>query len=61
MKIRKIEWLLNVFADDEGNLKPSLRIRPEEMLRELENGLALYPDSEELRKLYGQAQSFVQA
>jgi len=60
MRIRKIEWLLNVFADDQGNLKRSVPVSPEEMLGELENGLALYPDSEEVRKLYDQARSLSQ-
>jgi len=55
LRIRKIEWLMNVFADEHGNLKTSLPIAREEMLTELKNGVKLYPDDEDIRKLYEQA------
>ncbi len=54
-RIRKIDWLLNVFADHKGALKSDLQVNPEVVLKELKNGLELYPDARELRSLYEQA------
>lgn len=56
-RIRKIDWLMNVFADEEGNLKSGLEMTVEVMTRELKNGLDLYPDAKEIKKLYEQALS----
>jgi anaerobic magnesium-protoporphyrin IX monomethyl ester cyclase len=54
-RIRKIDWILNVFADDHGNLRSDLQVPREVMVRELANGLALYPDAPELQRLHAQA------
>jgi anaerobic magnesium-protoporphyrin IX monomethyl ester cyclase len=54
-RIRKIDWLRNVFADPKGNIKTALQINPEIILKELKNGLELYPDAPEIRNLYNQA------
>jgi magnesium-protoporphyrin IX monomethyl ester (oxidative) cyclase len=55
LKIRKIEWLKNAFADADGNLKPNLTISRKELLSEIEKGLALYPGDNELQRLHTQA------
>jgi len=55
LKIRKIEWLKNAFADADGNLKRNLIISREELLSEIEKGLALYPSDDELKRLLSQA------
>jgi hypothetical protein len=55
LKIRKIQWLKNAFADAEGNLKPNLTISRKELLSEIEKGLALYPGDDELQRLRSQA------
>ena len=54
-KIRKIEWLKNAFADAKGNLKRNLPISKEELLSEIEKGIALYPRDKELENLFSQA------
>ena len=58
-KIRKIEWLKNAFADPDGNLKRDLPISKEELLSEIEKGIKLYPDDEELRTLLSQAGNLI--
>ncbi|MFO8058375.1 MAG: radical SAM protein [bacterium] len=54
-RIRKIDWIKNVFADRGGNLKEDLDMDPQLAITELKNGLELYPDSPEIIKLYEQA------
>jgi len=54
-RVRKIDWIMNVFADEEGNLKTDLKVPAKTMLKELKNGLELYPDAPELQKLLEQA------
>ena len=58
-KIRKIEWLKNAFADLDGNLKRDLTISRKELLSEIEKGIKLYPDDEELRTLFSQAGNLI--
>ncbi len=54
-RIRKIDWLMNVFADPLGNLKPGLAMDPETVFKELGAGLQACPDAPELQRLYAQA------
>lgn len=54
-RIRKIDWLVNVFADAEGNLKPGLNMDPATVMTEIRNGVELYPDAVELKRLLEQA------
>ena len=54
-RIRKIDWLMNVFADPLGNLKPDLAVDPRIVFKELAAGLEAYPDAAELRKLHAHA------
>ena len=54
-RIRKIEWLKNSFADADGTLKRNLPISKEELLSEIEKGVTLYPDDQELQGLLYQA------
>jgi len=54
-KIRKVDWLLNTFADQNGKLKRHLSIEPSVIIKELKNGVTLYPDEESLTSLYKQA------
>jgi magnesium-protoporphyrin IX monomethyl ester (oxidative) cyclase len=56
-RIRKIDWLMKVFADEEGNLKEDLPMIPETIFEELYNGLQLYPDAAEIGKMYEQAKA----
>ena len=56
-RIRKIDWLMNVFADAGGNLKENLPMQPEIITQEIQNGLQIYPDSHELRNLMEQIKS----
>jgi magnesium-protoporphyrin IX monomethyl ester (oxidative) cyclase len=53
-RIRKIDWLMKVFADTEGNLKLDIPMNKETTLLEIKNGLELYPNSTKLKKLYEQ-------
>ena len=55
LRIRKIEWLKNAFADSDGTLKRNLSIAPEELLSEIRKGVQLYPDDKELQGLLYQA------
>lgn len=56
--IRKIEWLKTVLLDSDGNLKAEIPLNPRDAIEELENGLKLFPDQEDLRKLYESALTF---
>ncbi|MEP0848332.1 MAG: B12-binding domain-containing radical SAM protein [Phycisphaerae bacterium] len=56
--IRKIEWLKTVMLDENGHFKRDCGLSPRDALDELENGLRLFPDLADLRKLYHEALEF---
>ena len=53
--IRKIEWLRTVLLDPEGELKANVALDPRDAREELENGLRLFPDEPDLRRIYAAA------
>ncbi len=59
--IRKIEWLKTVFLDDEGKFKENLAMDPLDMVEELQNGMALFPDNAELQSLHLKAIAYCAA
>ncbi|NOS99603.1 MAG: radical SAM protein [Phycisphaerales bacterium] len=58
--IRKIEWLKTVFLDEQGRFKTTLPMSPKDMMDELKNGLALFPDNEDIGTLLAQAKAHFQ-
>lgn len=56
--IRKIEWLKTVLLDSQGRLKRDIQMNPQDAIEELENGMRLFPQEAELRKLYNDATAF---
>lgn len=59
--IRKIEWLKTVFLDETGNFKADLPMNSQDMIDELQNGLTLFPDNDEIRALHAKALSYFAA
>ncbi len=54
--IRKVEWLKTVLQDRaSGGLKAALNMKPQDVLDELANGIHLFPDQEDLRRLHREA------
>lgn len=58
--IRKIEWMRTIFLDVEGNFRHDLRLKQEDVLNELSKAVALFPDNDEIRRMYGQARQVYQ-
>jgi anaerobic magnesium-protoporphyrin IX monomethyl ester cyclase len=56
--IRKVEWLKTVLLDGHGHLKRDIAISPEDAIEELESGLRLFPQEEEIKRLYNEAIRF---
>jgi radical SAM superfamily enzyme YgiQ (UPF0313 family) len=56
--IRKIEWLKTVMLDEKGELKRNIPLSSSDALEELQNGMKLFPDQDELRTLYNSALAF---
>lgn len=53
--IRKIEWLKTVLLDPDGELKANVALDPRDAREELENGLRLFPNEPELRRIFAAA------
>jgi magnesium-protoporphyrin IX monomethyl ester (oxidative) cyclase len=50
--IRKIEWLRTVLLDPDGEMKANVALDPQDARDELENGLRLFPNEPEVRRIY---------
>jgi len=54
-EIRKIEWLKLVLMDEHGHLRRDTNMGHQDLMDELGNGITLFPDNEDLRRLYAEA------
>jgi magnesium-protoporphyrin IX monomethyl ester (oxidative) cyclase len=60
--IRKIEWLKTVLLDRKtGGIKADLNMSRSDVLEELENGLHLFPDADQIQDLYQKARDHFDA
>ncbi len=56
--IRKIEWMRNIFLDENGNFRHDIRLKRKDVLDELMKGRALFPDNQDIAAMLKQAQVF---
>lgn len=56
--IRKIEWMRNIFLDENGQFRHDVRLKRKDVLDELNKGKALFPDDPTIATMLEQAEAF---